>query len=38
MIGNIFDNEYLSEYNALIYNNLCTKTGKNITECSMLFG
>jgi hypothetical protein len=38
MIGNIFDTEYLSEYNVLTYNNLCTKTNKNAKECSMLFG
>lgn len=28
MIGNIFDDEYLNEYNKLIYNDLCVQKGK----------
>jgi len=38
LIGNILDEAYLSEYNYLSYENLCTKVGKSTDDCDTYYG
>ena len=38
LIGNIFNSDYLSSYNQLLYEDLCQQTNKNSTQCNYANG